>query len=49
LLCQERLAIPVGTGKMIDDLGRKGTRRGGPFLFAQHSNFIVTEGEDAES
>lgn len=38
---------PVGTGKMIDDLGMKGTRRGGAVVSPKHANFIVTEGENA--
>ena len=40
---------PVGTGKMIDDLGMKGTRRGGAAVSEKHANFIVTEGEDAKA
>jgi UDP-N-acetylmuramate dehydrogenase len=39
----------VGTGKMIDDLGMKGTRRGGAVVSPKHANFIVTEGEDAKA
>jgi UDP-N-acetylmuramate dehydrogenase len=42
-------ASPVGTGKMIDDLGMKGTRRGGAVVSPKHANFIVTEGEDARA
>ena len=42
-------ASPIGTGKMIDDLGMKGTRRGGAVVSAKHANFIVTEGEDAKA
>jgi UDP-N-acetylmuramate dehydrogenase len=38
---------PVGTGKMIDELGMKGTRRGGAVISEKHANFIVTEGEEA--
>lgn len=40
---------PIGTGKMIDDLGMKGTRRGGATVSEKHANFIVTEGEDAKA
>ena len=42
-------ASPVGTGQMIDDLGMKGTRRGGAVVSPKHANFIVTEGEDAKA
>lgn len=42
-------ASPIGTGKMIDDLGMKGTRRGGAIVSPKHANFIVTEGEDARA
>jgi UDP-N-acetylmuramate dehydrogenase len=42
-------ASPIGTGKMIDDLGMKGTRRGGAVVSPTHANFIVTEGEDAKA
>src|SRR2546423_4927463 len=40
---------PAGTGKMIDDLGMKGTRRGGAIVSDKHANFIVTEGEEAKA
>src|SRR5437764_3209021 len=39
----------IGTGKMIDDLGMKGSRRGGAIVSPKHANFIVTEGEDAKA
>jgi UDP-N-acetylmuramate dehydrogenase len=40
---------PVGTGKMIDEMGMKGTRRGGALVSPVHANFIVTEGENARA
>lgn len=42
-------ASPIGTGKMIDDLGMKGKRRGGAVVSPKHANFIVTDGEDAQA
>jgi UDP-N-acetylmuramate dehydrogenase len=39
----------IGTGKMIDDLGMKGTRRGGAVVSPKHANFIVTEGENVKA
>ena len=39
----------VGTGKIIDDLGMKGTRRGSALVSPVHANFIVTEGDDARA
>jgi len=39
----------VGTGKMIDELGMKGSRRGGAVISPVHANFIVTEGKDARA
>jgi UDP-N-acetylmuramate dehydrogenase len=40
---------PVGTGKIIDEMGMKGTKRGGAVVSPIHANFIVTEGEDARA
>lgn len=39
----------LGTGKMIDEMGMKGTRRGGAIVSPTHANFIVTEGENARA
>ncbi len=39
----------VGTGKIIDGLGMKGSRRGGAVVSPVHANFIVTEGEGARA
>ncbi len=39
----------VGTGKIIDEMGMKGTRRGGALVSPIHANFIVTEGENAQA
>ncbi|MEP6919648.1 MAG: UDP-N-acetylmuramate dehydrogenase [bacterium] len=39
----------VGTGKMIDDLGMKGARRGTAVVSPIHANFIVTEGNNARA
>lgn len=40
---------PVGTGKIIDEMGMKGQRRGGALISPVHANFIVTEGENAQA
>jgi UDP-N-acetylmuramate dehydrogenase len=40
---------PIGTGKIIDEMGLKGTRKGGAVVSPIHANFIVTEGEDARA
>src|SRR6266850_2011548 len=37
----------TGTGKIIDEMGMKGTRRGSALVSSVHANFIVTEGENA--
>ena len=42
-------ASTIGTGKMIDELGMKGQRRGSAIVSPVHANFIVTEGEDARA
>jgi UDP-N-acetylmuramate dehydrogenase len=39
----------VGTGKMIDEMGMKGVRRGSAVVSPIHANFIVTEGENARA
>jgi UDP-N-acetylmuramate dehydrogenase len=39
----------VGTGKIIDDMGMKGARRGSAVVSPVHANFIVTEGENASA
>lgn len=42
-------AAAIGTGKMIDELGMKGSRRGSAVISPVHANFIVTEGEGARA
>ncbi|MGH9941088.1 MAG: UDP-N-acetylmuramate dehydrogenase [Pyrinomonadaceae bacterium] len=39
----------LSTGRMIDELGLKGTKRGGAVVSPVHANFIVTEGEGARA
>jgi UDP-N-acetylmuramate dehydrogenase len=39
----------VGTGKIIDEMGMKGSRRGSAQVSPVHANFIVTEGEGARA
>ena len=39
----------IGTGKMIDQMGMKGARRGTALVSPVHANFIVTEGDDARA
>src|SRR6185312_16399609 len=39
----------VGTGQIIDQMGLKGSRRGGAVISPVHANFIVTEGEGARA
>ena len=40
---------PIGTGKIIDEMGMKGQRRGSALVSPKHANFIVTEGENARA
>src|SRR5215207_9626536 len=42
-------ASTIATGKMIDDMGMKGQRRGSAVVSPVHANFIVTEGENARA
>jgi UDP-N-acetylmuramate dehydrogenase len=42
-------ASAVGTGKIIDEMGMKGERRGSAVVSPVHANFIVTEGENARA
>jgi len=42
-------ASAVGTGKIIDEMGMKGSRRGSALISPVHANFIVTEGEEARA
>jgi UDP-N-acetylmuramate dehydrogenase len=39
----------LSTGRMIDEMGMKGERRGGALVSPVHANFIVTEGTDARA
>ncbi len=39
----------MGTGKIIDEIGMKGTRKGSAVISPVHANFIVTEGEGARA
>jgi len=39
----------IGTGKIIDEMGMKGRRRGSAVVSPVHANFIVTEGENARA
>jgi UDP-N-acetylmuramate dehydrogenase len=42
-------ASTIATGKMIDEMGMKGQRRGSAVVSPVHANFIVTEGENARA
>src|SRR5689334_10039584 len=42
-------ASTIGTGKIIDEMGMKGERRGTAIVSPVHANFIVTEGENARA
>lgn len=39
----------LSTGRMIDEMGMKGEKRGGALVSHVHANFIVTEGDDARA
>jgi UDP-N-acetylmuramate dehydrogenase len=39
----------IGTGKIIDEMGMKGARKGSAVVSPVHANFIVTEGENARA
>ncbi|HEY0083184.1 MAG TPA: UDP-N-acetylmuramate dehydrogenase, partial [Pyrinomonadaceae bacterium] len=39
----------LSTGKMIDEMGMKGEKRGGAVVSPVHANFIVTEGDNARA
>jgi UDP-N-acetylmuramate dehydrogenase len=42
-------ASTTGTGKIIDEMGMKGQRRGSAIVSPVHANFIVTDGENARA
>jgi UDP-N-acetylmuramate dehydrogenase len=39
----------LSTGRMIDEMGMKGEKRGGAVVSPVHANFIVTEGDNARA